>query len=98
MCIRDRVVDRILKEFGLEHSFSHIINGHMPVKSKNGENPMKCGGKVFVIDGGFSRAYQKQTGIAGYTPVSYTHLDCADTDKTAPDGRMIDDDLSCNCK
>ena len=63
----DKVVDRILKEFGLEHSFSHIINGHMPVKSKNGENPMKCGGKVFVIDGGFSRAYQKQTGIAGYT-------------------------------
>ena len=52
----DKVVDRILKEFG-----------HMPVKSKNGENPMKCGGKVFVIDGGFSRAYQKQTGIAGYT-------------------------------
>ena len=44
----DKVVDRILKEFGLEHSFSHIINGHMPVKSKNGENPMKCGGKVFV--------------------------------------------------
>ena len=63
----DKVVDRILKEFGLEHSFSHIINGHMPVKYKNGENPMKCGGKVFVIDGGFSRAYQKQTGIAGYT-------------------------------
>ena len=63
----DKVVDRILKEFGLEHSFSHIINGHMPVKSKKGENPMKCGGKVFVIDGGFSRAYQKQTGIAGYT-------------------------------
>ena len=63
----DKVVDRILKEFGLEHSLSHIINGHMPVKSKNGENPMKCGGKVFVIDGGFSRAYQKQTGIAGYT-------------------------------
>lgn len=63
----DKVVDRILKEFGLEHSFSHIINGHMPVKSKSGENPMKCGGKVFVIDGGFSRAYQKQTGIAGYT-------------------------------
>ena len=63
----DKVIDRILKEFGLEHSFSHIINGHMPVESKNGENPMKCGGKVFVIDGGFSRAYQKQTGIAGYT-------------------------------
>lgn len=63
----EKVVDRILKEFGLEHSFSHIINGHMPVKSQNGENPMKCGGKVFVIDGGFSRAYQKQTGIAGYT-------------------------------
>lgn len=63
----EKVVDMILKEFGLESDEAHIINGHMPVKSKNGENPVKCGGKVFVIDGGFSRAYQKQTGIAGYT-------------------------------
>ena len=57
----------ILAEFGLQGEDSHIINGHMPVKSKNGENPIKCGGKVLVIDGGFSKAYQKETGIAGYT-------------------------------
>ena len=45
----------------------HIINGHVPVKSKDGESPIKCGGKLLVIDGGFSKAYQKETGIAGYT-------------------------------
>src|SRR5699024_2555705 len=63
----EAVVDRILREFGLPSEGSHIINGHVPVKSKAGENPIKCGGKVLVIDGGFSRAYQKETGIAGYT-------------------------------
>lgn len=63
----EAVVDRILQEFGLSPEDSHIVNGHVPVKSKNGENPIKCGGKVLVIDGGFSRAYQKETGIAGYT-------------------------------
>ena len=60
-------VGRILEEFGLPPQEGHIVNGHVPVKSKNGENPVKCGGKVLVIDGGFSRAYQKETGIAGYT-------------------------------
>ena len=60
-------VNGILEEFGLPLEESHIINGHVPVKSKSGENPIKCGGKVLVIDGGFSRAYQKETGIAGYT-------------------------------
>ncbi|MCF2680946.1 fructose-1,6-bisphosphatase [Faecalicatena contorta] len=62
-----KVMDTILREFGLEGKDSLIINGHVPVKSKNGENPIKCGGRVLVIDGGFSRAYQKETGIAGYT-------------------------------
>ncbi|MDR1018264.1 MAG: fructose-1,6-bisphosphatase [Lachnospiraceae bacterium] len=61
------VVDRIIKEFGLDPENAHIINGHVPVKAKKGENPIKCEGKVIVIDGGFSRAYQKETGIAGYT-------------------------------
>lgn len=51
----------------LEPEGAHIINGHVPVKSKDGESPLKCGGKLLVIDGGFSRAYQKETGIAGYT-------------------------------
>lgn len=57
----------ILREFGLSQEDGHIINGHVPVKTKSGENPVKCGGKVLVIDGGFSKAYQKETGIAGYT-------------------------------
>jgi fructose-1,6-bisphosphatase-3 len=63
------VVDRILKEFGLEGEDDHIINGHVPVHHKSGESPVKCNGKLLVIDGGFSKAYQKETGIAGYTLV-----------------------------
>jgi len=46
---------------------SHIINGHVPVKVKKGESPVKAGGKLFIIDGGLSKAYHSQTGIAGYT-------------------------------
>lgn len=64
---KEEVVDNIMEEFGLFPGRAHIINGHMPVKCKNGESPIKCGGKVLVIDGGFSKAYQKETGIAGYT-------------------------------
>ena len=59
--------DALLKEFGLEGPHCHIINGHIPVKSKKGESPIKGGGKLLVIDGGFCRAYQPTTGIAGYT-------------------------------
>ncbi|WP_243007250.1 MULTISPECIES: fructose-1,6-bisphosphatase [Anaerotruncus] len=58
---------RLLREFGLEGPHCHIINGHVPVKSKDGENPVKAGGRLIVIDGGFCRAYQPTTGIAGYT-------------------------------
>ena len=58
---------RIFVEFGLNPECSHIINGHVPVKSKSGESPIKANGKLIVIDGGFSRAYQSTTGIAGYT-------------------------------
>ncbi len=61
------IADRILKEFGLSGEDAHIINGHVPVHLKEGESPVKCGGKVLVIDGGFSKPYQKVTGIAGYT-------------------------------
>lgn len=64
---QEEVVDRILDEFGLSAEEGHIINGHVPVKKKNGESPVKCGGKVLIIDGGFSKAYQGETGIAGYT-------------------------------
>ncbi len=58
---------RILAEFGLDPEVSHIVNGHVPVKVSKGESPVKAEGKLFVIDGGMSRAYQKITGIAGYT-------------------------------
>ena len=61
------VCERLLKEFGLEGNHCHIINGHVPVKVKKGESPVKGGGKLLVIDGGFSRAYQPTSGIAGYT-------------------------------
>lgn len=61
------ICDMLLKEFGLEGEHCHIINGHVPVKAKKGESPIKGGGKLLVIDGGFSRAYQKTSGIAGYT-------------------------------
>ena len=59
--------DRMLKEFSLEGKHCHIINGHVPVKAKKGESPIKGGGKLLVIDGGFSKAYQPTSGIAGYT-------------------------------
>ena len=62
-----RVCDRLLKEFGLQGEHCHIINGHVPVKVRKGESPIKGGGKLIVIDGGFSRAYQSTSGIAGYT-------------------------------
>ena len=58
-----------MKEFGLEGPHCHIINGHIPVKTKKGESPIKGGGKLIVIDGGFCRAYHEKTGIAGYTLV-----------------------------
>ena len=62
-----RVCDRLLMEFGLQGEHCHIINGHVPVKVRKGESPIKGGGKLIVIDGGFSRAYQSTSGIAGYT-------------------------------
>lgn len=64
---------KILDEFGLPADGSHIINGHVPVKIKDGETPVKGGGKLFVIDGGLSKAYQKHTGIAGYTLIYNSH-------------------------
>ena len=64
------VCDRLLKEFGLEGPHCHIINGHVPVKAKKGESPIKGGGKLIVIDGGFCKAYQSTSGIAGYTLIA----------------------------
>jgi len=67
------VINSILKEFGLDTYSSHIVNGHVPVELKKGESPIRCGGKLLIIDGGFSRAYQEKTGIAGYTLVYNSH-------------------------
>lgn len=64
---QEEIVNKILAEFGLPEEDSHIINGHVPVETKRGESPVKCGGKLLIIDGGFSKAYQPKTGIAGYT-------------------------------
>ena len=67
----ESTVQAILTDFGLDPKSSHIINGHVPVKK--GESPIKCGGKLFVIDGGISKAYQSTTGIAGYTLIFNSH-------------------------
>lgn len=64
------VCEKIMQEFGLDPSTSHIINGHVPVKMKAGENPVKAEGKLIIIDGGMSKPYQAETGIAGYTLIS----------------------------
>ena len=66
-------VERILAEFGLTAPNSHIVNGHVPVRAIEGEKPVKGGGKLIVIDGGFCSAYHQKTGIAGYTLVYNSH-------------------------
>ena len=68
----EEVCDRILDAFEVKGDNRHIINGHVPVHASKGENPIKAGGKLMVIDGGFSEAYHKETGIAGYTLVYHS--------------------------
>ena len=63
----------IFEDFGLDPETAHIVCGHVPVKVKDGEDPVKCNGRVLTIDGGFSKAYQPTTGIAGYTLISNSH-------------------------
>ncbi|MBR3039481.1 MAG: fructose-1,6-bisphosphatase [Lachnospiraceae bacterium] len=69
----EKVASDILKEFGLTGVHSHIINGHVPVETKKGQTPIRAGGKVLMIDGGFSKAYHAKTGIAGYTLAIDSH-------------------------
>jgi fructose-1,6-bisphosphatase-3 len=75
----EEVVGNMLREFGLDPQYGRIINGHVPVHQTEGESPVKCNGKVIVIDGGLSKAYHKVTGIAGYTLIynSYGLMLCA---------------------
>ena len=65
--------ETILRQFGLEPAHSHIVNGHVPVKEKEGESPIRGEGLLFVIDGGISKAYQRQTGFGGYTLIYNSH-------------------------
>mgnify|MGYP004469792923 FL=1 len=69
----ERVIAGIFEDFGMDPETSHIVCGHVPVKVKDGEDPVKCGGRVFMIDGGFSKAYQPTTGIAGYTLIDNSY-------------------------
>ena len=69
---QEEICDKILDEFGVTGMHRHIINGHVPVRSNQGENPIKANGKMLVIDGGFSRPYHLETGIAGYTLVYHS--------------------------
>ena len=64
---KPETADKILHEFGLKDGRVHIINGHVPVERMAGESPVKCNGKLILIDGGFSKTYRRKTGIAGYT-------------------------------
>ena len=68
----EEICDRILDAFGIKGPNRHIINGHVPVHVAKGENPIKAGGKLMVIDGGFSEAYHSETGIAGYTLIYHS--------------------------
>ena len=68
----EEICDHILDSFGVVGANRHIINGHVPVHASKGENPIKAGGKLMVIDGGFSEAYHSETGIAGYTLVYHS--------------------------
>lgn len=64
---KEEICNKVLQNFETDINEGHIINGHVPVKAKDGESPVKAGGKLIVIDGGFAKAYQSTTGIAGYT-------------------------------
>lgn len=67
------ICEKLLREFQLDPEHSHIFNGHVPVKIKEGESPIKGDGLLFIIDGGMSKAYHPKTGIAGYTLIYNSH-------------------------
>ncbi|OPX90103.1 MAG: Fructose-1,6-bisphosphatase class 3 [Pelotomaculum sp. PtaB.Bin104] len=97
----EKIARMILAEFGLDPEKGHIINGHVPVKTRKGESPIKANGKLLVIDGGFAKAYQKETGIAGYTLIynSYglmlaSHEPFESVEKSVNDGIDIHSTLS----
>lgn len=89
----EAICNMILNEFGLFDQSSHIINGHTPILAKDGENPIKANGRLIVIDGGFCKAYQKSTGIAGYTLI---YNSCSMKIKSHNPFKSIDDVLNEN--
>ena len=93
---KEEICDMIMDEFDVEGEHRHIINGHVPVKAVKGEKPVKANGKLMVIDGGFSKAYQPETGIAGYTLVYHSrgfqlvqHEPFTSTQKAVEEGQDI---------
>ena len=72
-CRNKEFCEKVLRDFGISGKYSHIVNGHVPVRTKLGENPVKAEGKLIVIDGGFCKAYHEKTGIAGYTLIYNSH-------------------------
>lgn len=93
---QEETVNAILREFGLDSAGAHIVNGHVPVEQIHGESPIKCGGKLLIIDGGFSRAYHKKTGIAGYTLVCNSrgmHLVAHETFESAREAVLDESDI-----
>ncbi len=95
------IARKILAEFGLDPEEGHIINGHVPVKARKGESPIKANNKLLVIDGGFAKAYQRETGIAGYTLIynSYglmlaKHEPFESREKSVNEGTDMHSDLS----
>lgn len=90
----EEVITNILKEFKITSPIGKMINGHVPVKEKDGENPIKAGGKLLTIDGGFSQTYQKDTGIAGYTLISNSYgLVLATHEPLKPIEEVLDKDI-----
>jgi fructose-1,6-bisphosphatase-3 len=97
----EKIARMILAEFGLDPESGHIVNGHVPVKARKGESPIKANNKLLVIDGGFARAYQSETGIAGYTLIynSYglmlaKHEPFESREKSVNEGTDMHSDLS----
>jgi fructose-1,6-bisphosphatase-3 len=93
---KKEICEMILDEFNVKGEPRHIINGHIPVKQSKGESPIKAEGKLLVIDGGFSKPYQAETGIAGYTLIynSYglrlvQHESFESTQKAIEEGKDI---------
>lgn len=96
LCNEESVCNMLLDEFGVQGKHRHIINGHVPVKTIKGESPIKANGKLMVIDGGFSKAYHSETGIAGYTLVYHSrgfqlvqHEPFTSTQKAIEEGQDI---------